>query len=47
VHADLNQVLQDIRAAVVEGRYVMTSHAYDEMEIDNLIVPDVESALPS
>lgn len=37
--------LDRIRHAVLDGRYTLTEHAYDEMEEDNLDVLDVESAI--
>ena len=37
--------LERIRNAVLDGRYTLTEHAYDEMDADNLDVLDVESAI--
>jgi hypothetical protein len=37
--------LQRIRNAVLDHRYVLTEHAYEEMERDQLDVLDVESAV--
>ena len=37
--------LERIRSAVLEHRYTLTEHAYDEMAEDNLDVLDVESAI--
>jgi hypothetical protein len=37
--------LERIRNAVLDQRYTLTEHAYDEMENDNLDVLDVESAV--
>jgi len=37
--------LQRIRNAVLDHRYVLTEHAYEEMEKDQLDVLDVESAI--
>ena len=37
--------LERIRNAILEGRYTLTEHAYDEMEQDHLDVLDVESAV--
>ena len=38
-------VLNQIRDAVLAGRYAMSEHAYDEMDEDNLDVLDVEAAI--
>jgi hypothetical protein len=37
--------LERIRSAILDGRYTLTEHAYDEMGEDNLDVLDVESAV--
>ncbi len=37
--------LDRLRNAILDRRYTLTEHAYDEMEKDNLDVLDVESAL--
>lgn len=37
--------LDRIRNAILDRRYTLTEHAYDEMEADNLDVLDVESAI--
>ena len=37
--------LERIRKAILDHRYTLTEHAYDEMEEDNLDVLDVESAI--
>lgn len=37
--------LERIRNAVLNGRYVLTEHAYEEIEEDNLDVLDIESAI--
>jgi Domain of unknown function (DUF4258) len=37
--------LERICSAIVDRRYVLTEHAYEEMEEDNLDVLDVESAI--
>ena len=37
--------LQRIRNAVLDHRYVLTEHAYEEIEKDQLDVLDVESAV--
>jgi hypothetical protein len=39
------KVLNQIRDAVLAGRYAMSEHAYDEMDEDNLDVLDVEAAI--
>ena len=39
------EALEQIREAVLAGRYVLTAHAYQEMYADNVTVPDVETAL--
>jgi hypothetical protein len=38
-------VLDRIRAAVLDQRYILTEHAYDEMEADDLDMLDVEAAI--
>jgi hypothetical protein len=37
--------LERIRNAILDQRYTLTEHAYDEMDEDNLDVLDVESAI--
>ena len=37
--------LERIRTAIVDHRYTLTEHAYDEMDEDNLDVLDVESTI--
>ena len=37
--------LERIRNAILDRRYTLTEHAYDEMEEDHLDVLDVESAV--
>ena len=37
--------LERIRNAILDGRYTLTEHAYDEIEEDNLDVLDVEAAI--
>ena len=37
--------LERIRNAILDQRYTLTEHAYDEMAEDNLDVLDVESAI--
>ena len=37
--------LERIRSTVLDHRYALTEHAYDEMEQDHLDVLDVESAV--
>ena len=37
--------LERIRTAILDHRYTLTEHAYDEMDEDNLDVLDVESAI--
>lgn len=39
------RVLNRIRQLVLERRYIVTVHAYDEMAADNFAIWDVESAL--
>ena len=39
------KALNRIRQAVLDQRYVLSEHAYDEMDDDSLDVLDVESAL--
>jgi len=41
------KVLNQIRDAVLTGRYALSEHAYDEMDKDNLDVLDVEAAILS
>lgn len=41
------KVLDQIRDAILAGRYALSEHAYDEMDEDNLDVLDVETALLS
>ncbi len=40
-----NRELERIRNAILDCRYTLTEHAYDEMDEDNLDVLDVESAI--
>ena len=40
-----NRELDRIRNAILDHRYTLTEHAYDEMAEDNLDVLDVESAI--
>lgn len=40
-------VLNQIRDAILAGRYVLSGHAYDEMDEDGLDVLDVEAAILS
>ena len=42
-----DRVLNRIRQLVLERRYIVTAHAYDEMAADDLAVWDVESAILS
>ena len=37
--------LERIRSAILDGRYVLTEHAYEEMNNDELDILDVESAI--
>ncbi len=37
--------LERIRNAILDGRYTLTEHAYDEMDEDHRDVLDVESAI--
>ena len=37
--------LERIRNAVLDGRYSLTEHAYEEMDDDGLDVLDIESAI--
>lgn len=37
--------LDQIRNAVLDGRYTLTEHAYEEMDNDDLDVLDIESAI--
>ena len=37
--------IERIRNAILDHRYVMSEHAYDEMEEDDLDVLDVEDAI--
>ena len=39
------RVLERIRDAILDHRYSMTEHAYEEMDEDNLDVLDVEAAI--
>lgn len=43
----LNQILQEIQEKVQNQEYVLTLHAEDEMDQDNLTSFDVENALLS
>ena len=40
-----NRDLERIRNAILDGRFTLTEHAYDEMAEDNLDVLDIESAI--
>ena len=40
-----SQELERIRRAVLDGRYALTEHAYEEMDDDDLDVLDIESAI--
>jgi hypothetical protein len=40
-----SQALQPIREAILDHRYALTEHAYDEMNKDRLDVLDVEAAI--
>ncbi|MBW3600992.1 MAG: DUF4258 domain-containing protein [Planctomycetes bacterium] len=37
--------LERLRNAILDGRYSLTEHAYDEMEDDDLDILDVEAAI--
>jgi hypothetical protein len=37
--------LERIRQAVLEQRYALTEHAYDEMDADNFDILDIEAAI--
>lgn len=37
--------LERIRSAILDGRYSLTEHAYDELDDDRLDVLDVEAAI--
>jgi len=37
--------IERIRRAILDGRYALSEHAYEEMDEDNLDVLDVESAV--
>ena len=37
--------LEAIRSAILDGRYALSEHAYEEMDNDRLDVLDVESAV--
>ena len=37
--------LERIREAVLDSRYALTEHAYEEMDADDLDVLDIESAI--
>ena len=39
--------LERLRNAILDARYTLTEHAYDEMDEDDLDVLDVESAILS
>ncbi len=41
------KVLNQIRDAILAGRYALSEHAYDEMDEDSLDVLDVEAAILS
>jgi hypothetical protein len=40
-----NRDLERMHNAVLDGRFTLTEHAYDEMAQDNLDVLDIESAI--
>jgi len=40
-----DRVLNRMRKLVLERRYIVTAHAYDEMAADDLAIWDVESAI--
>ncbi|MBI4583255.1 MAG: DUF4258 domain-containing protein [Planctomycetes bacterium] len=40
-----NKVLQRVRDAILEHRYALSEHAYDEMTEDELDALDVEAAI--
>jgi hypothetical protein len=40
-----NREFERIRNAILDSRYTLTEHAYDEMAEDNLDVLDVESGI--
>ncbi len=37
--------LERIRDAILDGRYALTEHAYEEMDADDLDMLDIESAI--
>ncbi|MBI4023985.1 MAG: DUF4258 domain-containing protein [Verrucomicrobia bacterium] len=39
------QILDQIRQLVLESRYEVTDHAFEEMADDNLLLVDVETAI--
>lgn len=41
----MTDLLEHIRVAVLEGRYVLTDHALEELKADSLHVVDLESAI--
>ena len=47
ISAMTQKILNQIRDAVLAGRYTMSEHAYDEMDNDDLDGLDVEAALLS
>ena len=40
-----NRELERVRSAILDRRYALTEHAYEEMDDDDLDVLDVESAI--
>ena len=44
-HKMASRELERIRRAILDQRYTLTEHAYDEMDADYLDVLDVEAAI--
>ncbi|MHC4796618.1 MAG: DUF4258 domain-containing protein, partial [Planctomycetota bacterium] len=42
-----HEVMNKIRNAVLDGRYIVTPHAWREMNNDNLVLIDIESVILS
>jgi len=40
----MSELLEQIRSAILDGRYALSEHAYEEMDNDRLDVLDVESS---
>jgi len=40
-----DEVLQKMRLSVQAGKFLLTSHAYDEMNFDDLFVVDLENCI--